>query len=552
MDKLRVGLLLDHFNQPIWVHDLIERLKESNCCNIIYVFEPNTLPKKEKGLTHLLKNFRYVIYKGYQIVDRKIFWKKSKNPFIKKELKNLQEVPKKELKVKRTKFSDKIVDEDIKFVKEQNLDIIIRLGFRILKGEILNSARLGIWSYHHADNRVNRGLPAGLWELINEEASTGITLQILSDNLDGGTVLFKGFSKTYPFSFFINKCNYYWKGTFIIPREIEKLNLLGEKAYFNSKTSINPVLPFYDRPLYKKPSNGVMIKFLLKLSLKWILKVFYRIFVETTWSIGYLNQDNNNELRKAKYLIPPHKSLYADPFMLNVQNKNYLFFETQYSNNPGFIQYVSKSSNQENWSAPSTAIKESTHLSFPFIFIWKGNYYMILESSENNEISIYKNMVFPDKWEKIGNLLSGRFVDPVLLFWNNKCWLFVNKAEHQFSPKHDELYLYYSIDIVNDALTPHPMNPIATSPRRSRNAGSIIEENGKLFRPSQDIEYRYGEKINLNEIKELSSSKYEEEVIDTVEPLWSNRINGIHTLQYKKGSMVFDVRYDRFFLKINL
>ena len=48
-------------------------------------------------------------------------------------------------------------------IKSKNLDILFRRDFRILKGEILNSARFGIWSFHHGDNDHFRGLPPGFW-----------------------------------------------------------------------------------------------------------------------------------------------------------------------------------------------------------------------------------------------------------------------------------------------------------------------------------------------------------------------------------------------------
>ena len=45
-------------------------------------------------------------------------------------------------------YYDYVEEDDVKKIKEFNLDVIIKCRFRTLKGEILNAANYGIWSYH--------------------------------------------------------------------------------------------------------------------------------------------------------------------------------------------------------------------------------------------------------------------------------------------------------------------------------------------------------------------------------------------------------------------
>ena len=73
--------------------------------------------------------------------------------------------------------------KSINTIKQLNLDIIIRGGSGILKGEILNSAKFGVISFHHGDNLVNRGGPSGFWEVYEKNPKTGFTIQILMNNL---------------------------------------------------------------------------------------------------------------------------------------------------------------------------------------------------------------------------------------------------------------------------------------------------------------------------------------------------------------------------------
>jgi len=36
---------------------------------------------------------------------------------------------------------------------------------------LLNASKYGVWSFHHADNSINRGGPAGFWEIIYKQPS---------------------------------------------------------------------------------------------------------------------------------------------------------------------------------------------------------------------------------------------------------------------------------------------------------------------------------------------------------------------------------------------
>lgn len=69
------------------------------------------------------------------------------------------------------------------------VDVIIRFGFGILKGQILNAANYGVLSYHHGDIRRYRGRPPGVWEFLNDEDVAHITLQRLNSGLDSGEIV---------------------------------------------------------------------------------------------------------------------------------------------------------------------------------------------------------------------------------------------------------------------------------------------------------------------------------------------------------------------------
>ena len=80
-------------------------------------------------------------------------------------------------------------NSDLEKIKKLHLDLLIRGGSGILKGKILNICRLGIISFHHGDNNLNRGGPPGFWEVFNQEPSTGFIIQRLTEEIDGGEVV---------------------------------------------------------------------------------------------------------------------------------------------------------------------------------------------------------------------------------------------------------------------------------------------------------------------------------------------------------------------------
>lgn len=68
------------------------------------------------------------------------------------------------------------------------VDIAIRFGFGIIKGNALTAPKYGMLSYHHGDLREYRGRPAGFHEFTRREPTAGVTVQRLNESLDGGAI----------------------------------------------------------------------------------------------------------------------------------------------------------------------------------------------------------------------------------------------------------------------------------------------------------------------------------------------------------------------------
>jgi len=68
-------------------------------------------------------------------------------------------------------------------------DVVVHLGVGILTGPILTEPAHGVVSYHEGDLRAYRGSSSGFWEFLEGEPTTAVTVQRLTETLDGGQIV---------------------------------------------------------------------------------------------------------------------------------------------------------------------------------------------------------------------------------------------------------------------------------------------------------------------------------------------------------------------------
>src|SRR5215208_1938431 len=177
---VRVALLLDSLIQPRWVFNIIEDIRSSGIAEICLIIKNEATVEPLGRLQSYWKNRSYLLYSLYNRVDRYI-------PLVEDDAfaeMDLQEVVS-DVRVIglmpiMKKFSDWFPQDAIEKIRTYDLDVAISFGFRILRGEALRIAKHGVWSYHHGDNLVNRGGPAGFWEVMDGSPINGSVLQVLS------------------------------------------------------------------------------------------------------------------------------------------------------------------------------------------------------------------------------------------------------------------------------------------------------------------------------------------------------------------------------------
>jgi len=228
---------------------------------------------------------------------------------------------------KRQSSSEYFEGEDIKTIKNANLDFIILFsGFENIKGEILYSTRFGIWSYHHGDPEKFRGNPHCFWEIYYDNSVTGVILQKLTANISESVILRRGFFKTHNNSFTKNLDNVHNQSSRWIKEVC--IDLLNNDAEY-----LNSLPTKYESSIYNKPTNIQFIRFYLKLLKNKISKFLRRVLFIEQWNIGYIDSPINKLLesnRNSKItwpLSPKKNEFFADPFPIKVNNNILVLFE---------------------------------------------------------------------------------------------------------------------------------------------------------------------------------------------------------------------------------
>lgn len=272
------------------------------------------------------------------------------------------------------------------------------------------------------------------------------------------------------------------------------------------------------------------------------------LLVKEEWNIAIRKRKDKALWEKGgktkSFTVLPNTIRYwaADPFIISVEKKDYLFFEMfDRLKSKGIIGY--REIDGSKIGKMKIAYQGEHHLSFPFIVEYKNEYYMMPEYSEGKELFILKATHFPDKWKKVQSWMKGRrVVDSALLSYEGKKYLFTQELKSEYSS--DELSIFIQ---KGKEWIPHEQNPIVKSLANSRLAGKIFVDNNCLVRVSQDCQEGYGTKLHFNNILKLSEKEYEEEIFQTISVGSigvdsKKRFCGIHTYNFDDRYEVIDLK----------
>jgi hypothetical protein len=446
----------------------------------------------------------------------------------------LGHLPRVDVEVRKEGYSEYFEPDDLDRVRRYDLDFILRFAFGIIRGEILDAARFGVWSFHHDDEEVYRGSPPAFWEIVEDDVVTGAVLQRLTDRLDGGRVLDKGWFPTARHSYVKNTDTVHLGGAEWPARQARLL--LAGTADGTGALSTSTA------PIYKKPTNGRTAAFLAAQSLRFVRNHAKGLALADHWEIGVVRAPRSRLLDPAYVpavewlgLGEPGSWYAADPFLVPDGDRTVVMYE----------RFESRSRVGTLWEAaidrPSDArpaeIELGSHASYPYAVEVDGRSIVVPQLAEAG-VHLFERK--GGRFERLVSVLPEvRVLDPTLFFHEDRWWLFGTRPGASSLTK---LWAWWAPSL-EGPWTEHRGNPIKTDVRSARPAGNPFAHEGRLYRPAQDCSTGYGAGVALCEIETLDPDHFAERVVRVLRPAsdWPCHA-GMHTLSGRGDLTVLDAR----------
>ena len=139
-----------------------------------------------------------------------------------------------------------------------------------------------------------------------------------------------------------------------------------------------------------------------------------------------------------------------------------------------------------------------------------------------------------------------RMGDPTLFRHGCRWWIAFSDLD---IGEHDNLCLLFADDLTGPWQS-HSGNPVKIDIRSARPAGPLFQSKDGLIRPAQNCARSYGASIVLNLVDVLTTDRYEEHVIQHLQPAAQGRYpHGLHTVADFNGSILVDGKRSAFRLR---
>lgn len=442
--------------------------------------------------------------------------------------------------VRTARFREILNDKDVDSIQQRQLDFLLRFGFDVLEGRVLESARYGIWSFHHGDERQYRGLPPAFWEVYEDRPVIGVVLQKLTERLDAGIILRRGLFPVDRISYrrtlnrVLTESNHW-------PAQICRELAVGVTESLMSDPSPTSA------PVRLAPDAKTTAVLFFKQVWRRLVGGMRFIFVRPSWRIGWTSRTPAEIL--AKKAIGPVQwchdisasEFVADPCAIEHDGQIVVFSEVfNYRRDLGHIECAVFRDGRFRWLGRVFADIEC-HASFPYIFRDRGCLFALIETHEDRCLSLYQCQTFPLVWTKVASLLDGVAVlDPVIFRSDFHWWIFACDAN--YGPSH-QLFIWFAQSL-RGPWRPHQQNPVRTDVSSVRPAGAPFEIDGVLHRPAQDCSGGYGSRLAINRIELLTPTVFRESTVAWLDPSCTKSCytHGVHTLSMAAGVTFLDFK----------
>ena len=260
------------------------------------------------------------------------------------------------------------------------------------------------------------------------------------------------------------------------------------------------------------------------------------------WNIGIIEENIDSILAGSKPIYikwMKHSYIdrfFADPFLVNHDSRSYFILveEFNYFKNKGVISLLEICKRTMELRKRETLIEEDYHLSYPFYS--KG--VITPESYRTGFTSAYE--MNKGRIEKKELIIHKGLIDPTMLFYEGKEWIFATDAEDPLSG----LKVFFKSR--TGEWKEHAMKPVKKDIETSRPGGHFFTIENHLYRPTQDSKKRYGHQINIMRVDKLDEQEYSESHVSTVSSDRNLPFSmGLHTFNVEEGFIIVDGYFER-------
>jgi len=524
--SLRFGLLCDGLTLARWQVRCLEQLMAVDGVSLELVVL-NEEPPPPTGWRTKLRTLR----NGHFLwgLFRRLGARRPAPAFVVEDVsERLANIPKLNCRPERRgRFSQHFPAADLEAVRASGVDFLLRFGFGILRGEILKTPRYGVWSFHHDDVDRYRGMPPGFWEIFHGDKISGAVLQRLTNRLDGGVILQRGFFRTIRTSYPEN-INAVLMGSTDWPAKVCGDLLAGAADYVDGPPTRSTA------PIVYRPRDHQMIRFLLLMLRNRLVKQWENLFRAEQWNVGivdapiasFLHRDRVGEVR---WLTPRNRRWFsADAFALEREGRTTILLEDyDHARRNGTISCC-ESDDAGGFGPLRPCLDLGVHMSYPYLFEHDGEIYCIPETHRLRQVRLLRAVEFPDRWEHVETLIDDfAALDATVLEHDGKWWMFCTDADHGSLTK---LHIFWAPELIGPWRA-HAGNPVKCDVRSSRPAGTPFMHEGTLIRPGQDSTNTYGGAIAFHRVLRLTETQFEEEKVSTLAPDPDGPFSeGLHTI----------------------
>ena len=525
-NRLNIGFIIDENPIPYWKYDIIDKISQLDFCKLCQINLVDNITKEKNSKKYFFESL-LLNYEQKKLIETPL-------SFETKELLNFSKF----LHTSKNYISNnKLIIDD--YNEETNLDIVINLTSFKIKDTSIDFIKFGIWFFEPTSKMFNDF--SGFDEILNETSIITTNLKCIANN--NLKIIAKSHSPTNFLSLRRSSNTVNWNKTKLILLTLEKLyNLKKIHTNFKNEDSIHNVSDS-SNIINKYQYTKLFLKMLQK-SMK--LKLYNKFYFDQWVLMFDFNSSLSTSFSKFQLIQPKKDRFWADPHIIFEDNHYHIFLEEfLYAKNKGHIILLKLDKNGDIVTKKKI-LEKPYHLSYPFVFKFDDTYYMIPETHSNHTIDLYQCVDFPFTWKFSKSLMKNiDTVDTTLYHHNDKWWLFTSISKYEQVKTWDDLFLFYTDDLINGSWKSHPCNPIVSDIRKARSAGKIFSHNNNIIRPSQDNSLGYGGSIVLNKIF-FDEENYNEILLEKIQPDWSSKITGLHTIQFDSGLTIIDAKLKTF------